>query len=163
MVKNLYLPFSNFEAILLLRIYNSAQQTGFCDTSKRQVLRMQQMHTVSLLGVRPCSGCPRYSRGEDRQAPQWSSRRGKQITTWWLSGNGHREKENMEGGGGKWGKGRTAILHGWSKAQRRHLIRDRKKQGTLGWEVGEMGEGGQKVHASSYKFWGCNVQHSEYS
>lgn len=27
---------------------------------------MQQMHTVSLLGVRPCSGCPRYSRGEDR-------------------------------------------------------------------------------------------------
>ena len=35
-----------------------------------------------------------------------------------------------------------------------------------GWEVHEMGEGGQKVQTSSYKtnkFRRCNVQHGEYS
>ena len=35
-----------------------------------------------------------------------------------------------------------------------------------GWWVGEIVEGGQKVHVSSYKInkpWLCNVQHGEYS
>ena len=35
-----------------------------------------------------------------------------------------------------------------------------------GWKVREIGEGAHKVLNSSYKiikFWGCNVQHVEYS
>ena len=35
-----------------------------------------------------------------------------------------------------------------------------------GWEVGEMGNIGQRVHISSYKmnkFWGSSVQHGDYS
>ena len=35
-----------------------------------------------------------------------------------------------------------------------------------GWGAGEMHEGGQKVQTSSYNintFWGCNVQHTDYS
>ena len=34
------------------------------------------------------------------------------------------------------------------------------------WGVSKMGEGSQKVQASSYKInksWGCNVQHGDYS
>ena len=27
----------------------------------------------------------------------------------------------------------------------------------------ELDEGGQKFHTSSYKYWGCHVQHDDYS
>ena len=37
--------------------------------------------------------------------------------------------------------------------------------GAWGWEVGEMGRCGKRVHASSFmnKFWGSNVLHCDYS
>ena len=31
------------------------------------------------------------------------------------------------------------------------------------WGLGEMGAGGQKLETSRYKFWGCNIQHGDYS
>ena len=59
------------------------------------------------------------------------------------------------------------LIHGIF--QKNHAYRYGEQIGgcqSWGLGVGEMGEGGQKVQASSYKInksWGCNVPHGDYS
>ena len=85
---------TGYSIVISPGIYNSAQQTGFCDLSQRQVRGFG--NTMCLLWVRACSGYPVYSSEQDRPQSQGLGRR-RQTSPWWCGATATEKKETWKG------------------------------------------------------------------
>ena len=85
---------TGYSIVISPGIYNSAQQTGFCDLSQRQVRGFG--NTMCLLWVRACSGYPVYSSQQDRPQSQGLGRR-RQTSPWWCGAMATEKKETWKG------------------------------------------------------------------